>query len=450
MRIGRFKRSLLSAAIFAVFAAVPAQAQDSFLDVGQQEPITILINSSPWYAGFEAVVGLYEEQTGNQVELDVTPFGGMLEKARNAVRGAQSPQDILNIDAAWTIEFYEGGFLKPLAEIEPSFELPENVYTCGDSYYWNEEKRWRTSEGGVLLAVPPNCNTHVLVYRKDLFDQAALSEPKTYEDVLQACETLQDEPRLYGFVTRGERGNGIRFDWMPFMLGYDASIVADPENGDYTVTINSPEAKQALDKFIEIMTTCGPDNIAAIGQADMIQLMAAGKVAMAQSVIAAWSNFQDPTKSAVAGKVAAAVNPAPEGKDPGVVMGNWHFAVPNNIPEARQKAALAFMKWFLTKEAQTAYAEAGGIPVRSDVLTELSSQPEYAWMKAYNESMQKAQQVLGYAEGAEVEQVIGLRLNQALIGEMSSAAALNAAAREIHAIFQRTGRNTGMLEPLPE
>jgi multiple sugar transport system substrate-binding protein len=46
--------------------------------------------------------------------------------------------------------------------------------------------------------------------------------------------------------------------------------------------------------------------------------------------------------------------------------------------------------------------------------------------------------------------VLGLRLNQALIGEMSSGRALNTAAREIEEIFQRNGRRTGHLDPLPE
>ena len=46
--------------------------------------------------------------------------------------------------------------------------------------------------------------------------------------------------------------------------------------------------------------------------------------------------------------------------------------------------------------------------------------------------------------------MLGLRLNQALIGEMSSAKALNTAAREIEDIFRKSGRKTGTLPPLPE
>ena len=61
-----------------------------------------------------------------------------------------------------------------------------------------------------------------------------------------------------------------------------------------------------------------------------------------------------------------------------------------------------------------------------------------------------ARQELGYMEGPQVEQALGLRLNQALIGEMSSGKALNLAAREIKDIFEKSGRKTGLGPALPE
>src|ERR1700746_2911077 len=72
----------------------------------KEPPITIEINSSPWYAGFEAVVERYEKETGNKVNLDVTPYPGMLQKARDSVRGKESPHDLVNLDSGWTIEFF--------------------------------------------------------------------------------------------------------------------------------------------------------------------------------------------------------------------------------------------------------------------------------------------------------------------------------------------------------
>jgi len=140
-------RTLLAAVAFA--ATMPALAQQkAFADVGKQPDITVLIGSTPWYPAFEKVVGLYEQQTGNHVKLDVTPFGNILEKARNAVRTGQSPYDLMTLDTQWTIEFYEGGFVTPLTDVDPAFAIPREVFHYGDSGYWNAQKRWRTADGG--------------------------------------------------------------------------------------------------------------------------------------------------------------------------------------------------------------------------------------------------------------------------------------------------------------
>ncbi|HEY2967756.1 MAG TPA: extracellular solute-binding protein [Casimicrobiaceae bacterium] len=446
-------RQIFRAVVIAAFllAASGAPAQQSFAEVGKQPPITILINSSPWYSGFEKTVELYEKQTGNKVKLDTTPYGGMLEKARNAVRGDKSPYDLINLDTQWTIEFYEGGFLTPLKDIDPAFDLPKEVLTYGDSGYWNAAKRWRTPNGGKLMAWSPNGNVDLFLYREDLLKAAGIAPPKTWEDVLASCAKLQDPPRMYATVIRGERGNGIRFEWMYFMLGKGASVVKDAENGDYTVTINSPQAKAALDLFIDVAKRCGPPNAGALGQGDVIQLLATGKAAQAMVVSAAWSNFDDPAKSAVVGKIMAVPVPAPAGGKPPALLGNWNMAVPKNVPDAQKKAALAFSRWFLTAGAQRAYAEAGSIPVRSDTFqSDLAQNPKFRWMSAYLTMQKYATQELGYAEGAQVEQILGLRLNQALIGEMSSGKALNTAAKEIEDLFRKNGRRTGSLPPLPE
>ncbi|ATN36578.1 hypothetical protein ACO34A_22580 (plasmid) [Rhizobium sp. ACO-34A] len=443
-------RTVLAAALLASgIAATPSAAQDDFPDVGKQVPITVLINASPWFSGYEAAVALYEEQTGNVVELDVTPYAGMLEKARNDVRGTQSTHQLLNIDGGWTVEFYEGGTLTPLKDIDPEFKLPEEVFACGLTHWWNAEKRWRTPEGGALYGVPPNCNTHMQVYRTDLYEQAKLTPPVTVDDVAASCKAVQQSSGLYGYVTRGERGS-IRFDWSPYLLAYGGDIAANMEEGDYTVTINSPGALTALTKFIGILKGCGPENVAALTQNDVIQLLAAGKAAEIQVVVAAMSSLTDPAKSVVVGKLGAVPNPTVDGKKLPSPIGNWVSAIPQNITPEEKQAALAFLKWFVSKPAQEAYVEAGGVPVRADVLEPLADKPEYFWVKAYLANLDGAVSLFGYAEAAEVNDILGLRLNQALIGELTPAAALNTAAKEIEAVFQKSGRKTGRLPDLAE
>ncbi|HEY1325305.1 MAG TPA: extracellular solute-binding protein [Casimicrobiaceae bacterium] len=445
----RITGGLLFAAAFVL--AAPASAQKPFADVGKQPAITVLTGSTPWYPAFEKVVGMYEDQTGNKIKLDVTPFNGILEKARNAVRGGQSPYDLMMLDTQWTIEFYEGGFLSPLKDIDPSFDTPKETLHYGDSGYWNAQKRWRTADGGKLMAYTVLGNVQLLYYRADLYRQAGLSPPKTWSDVVTNCGKLAEPPRTYGFVARGEKGNGIRYDWQSVMVAEGASVVKDPAAGDYTVTINSPQAKAALDLYIELLRKCGPVNYGSLGQGDVIQLLATGKAVQGDVVTAAFASFEDPNKSAVVGKLETVPLPRGNGGKSGAVIGNWNAVVPKNASEAQKKAALAFSTWFLTYDAQRAFAQAGGIPNRSDVFTsDLAKEPKLRWMPAYLETMKFATQELGYAEGAQVEQILGLRLNQALIGEMSPGKALNTAAREIEELFKKNGRRTGMLPALPE
>jgi multiple sugar transport system substrate-binding protein len=438
-------------AVIALAAAAPSLAQKAFLDVGKQADVTVLVGSTPWYPAFEKAVGQYEQQTGNHIKLDVTPFGNILEKARNAVRSGQSPYGLMTLDTQWTIEFYEGGFLSPLTDIDAAFVMPKEVLAYGDSGYWNAQKRWRTADGGKLMAYTVLGNVQLLYYRGDLLKQAGIAPPATWNDVLAACTKLAKPPATYGFVARGEKGNGIRYDWQSVMLAEGAQVVKNPEAGDYTVTINSPQAKAALDLYIELLKRCGPPNFGSLGQGDVIQLLATGKAPLGDVVTAAFASFEDPNKSAVVGKLETAPLPSGAGGARGAVIGNWNAVVPKNAPDAQKKAALAFSRWFLTYDAQRAFAEAGGIPNRSDVYTsDLAKNPKYRWMPAYLETQQFARQELGYAEGAQVEQILGLRLNQALIGEMSSGKALNSAAAEIEALFRKNGRRTGVLAPLPE
>lgn len=451
-RVMKWTAALCLTGALALTAKPTTAQQKPFADVGKQPPITMLMNSSPWFAGFEKMVQLYEQQTGNKVTLDVTPFGGMLEKSRNAVRSGTSTHDILNLNTAWIIEFYDGGFLAPLKQIDASFDLPKEAFRYDDSGYWSAAKRWRTSDQGELYGISPNGNVHLMYWRSDIFEKAGVKVPATWEDVAANCEKVQSKPAYAGYAFRGERGNGVWFDFMPVMLAYGAKVENDPKNGDFTVTINSPAGKKALDIFVDIAKRCGPQNIGALGQGDLIQSFVTGKLASGHAVVAAWPNFDDPKKSAVVGKIQAAVMPkAAGGNVNGVVIGDWDLTIPKNISDERKKAALAFCKWFITADAQKAYLAAGGIPVRSDSFSpDVVSKPENRWMKAYLDSMKDAKQVLGYAEGPAVEAIIGLRLNQAIIGDMSTAKALNTMAEEIQAVFQKSGRKTGMLAKLPE
>lgn len=53
---------------------------------------------------------------------------------------------------------------------------------------------------GLTAAVPVDGWTQMVVYRKDLFDEAGLSAPDSYANIMKAVEKLHNPPELYAFV----------------------------------------------------------------------------------------------------------------------------------------------------------------------------------------------------------------------------------------------------------
>jgi multiple sugar transport system substrate-binding protein len=414
-------------------------------------PFTIVINNSPWFDGFRRSVEAYEAATGNKVNLDVNPFGGSLEKQRASVRARDGLFDLLIMNGLYYQEMYHGGFLTPINEIDPNFKLDPQMLRYDNTVYWNDQTKTH-DPAAKLMSVPVNGNIPLLLYRADLYQQHGLKVPETWDELLANAKKLHNPPRTYGIVQRGARGNpnDISYDWWPYLYSHNGSLFRDEPKGDYTITINSPQAKAALDFYIRMAKEAGHPQTGGLAQAQIIQNLVTGRAAHALLVIAAWAQMDDPTKSAVVGKINAAPVPRAADGKPSPVLGHWLGGIPRNVPRERQQAALKFLEWFQTRDAQVKYLAGGAPPVRQDVLAdqELWKDPKNRWMKAMADSSPHVKLMWSVPEGSQIGDVLELRLNQAVIGEMSSAQALNAIADETHTIMQRAGYKTGKIQAL--
>ncbi len=374
-------------------------------------PITVVINQSPWFDSFRKTVEVYEKESGNKVELDVNPFAGSLEKQRNSVRAKQGQYDLLIMNSGWFAEMYFGGFVEALSDIDPGFKLDKDIFTLGDTVFFDPVKK-TMAPGGKLMSMPISPLIPVLYYRGDLYKEAGLAAPQTFADLEANAKKFHKPPRMYGIVQRGARGPAtVSFDFYPYLYGMGGSIFKN--------------------------------------QADLIQNMVTGKTAHVMMVIAAWSQMDDPQKSAVVDKVEFA--PTPHGPNlptaPG--LGHWLGGVARNVPDDRKRATVEFLRWYQTKAAQMATAQAGGIPVSAAPYREpMAQERRFRWMKAIAESLPHAVSTMNFPEAGEVIPILELGLNQAIAGETTSVAALNGMAEQIHAVMAKYKYNTGTLPKL--
>ena len=443
----RSRRGLLAEAGATALLATTA---GSLWAAEKQAPMTIVVNQSPWFDGFRAAVDAYQKETGNQVTLDVNSFAGSLEKQRAAVRADQSPFDVLVMNAGFFIEMYIGGFLVPLSEIDSGFKLDPEVYTFDDSVFWDPKTK-RVDKAGQLMSVPINPNIPLLFYRADLYKEKGLKVPETWDELLVNAKALNEPPKRYGIVQRGARGTfDVTYDVFPYLWSNGGDIFKDQKGGDYTITINSKDSLAGFDVYLTLEKEAGHPKTAGQTQANVIQSIVTGKAGHIVAVIAAWPQMDDPNKSVVVGDVDYAPPPHGPGYKTSPPLGHWLGGIPKNISPERQKAALTFLGWFQTREAQTTYAKVGAPPIRKDVLqSDLAKQKEFRWMKALAEALPYSRLTFTIPEASEVLAITELRLNQAIAGEMSAAKALNTMAAEIEVVMKKAGYDAPRLPDLP-
>lgn len=104
---------------------------------------------------------------------------------------------------------------------------------------------------GELYCPPKDFSTMTLQYNKDLFDAAGVEYPTaewTWEDLRAASEALSGENAdgqpVLGLVTPPNLER-----WMPFLFQAGGAIF----DADGKLVINSPEAKEALDFYVNIV-----------------------------------------------------------------------------------------------------------------------------------------------------------------------------------------------------
>ena len=387
------------------------------------EPITIVINQSPWFDSFRKTVELYEKETGNKVELDVNPFAGSLEKQRNSVRASKGQYDLLIMNSGWFAEMYFGGFVEAITDIEPGFKLDPEVYTLGDTIYFDPAKKTMTP-AGKLMSMPISPLIPMLYYRGDLYKEAGLKAPETFAELEANARKFQSPPKMYGIVQRGARGpHTVAYDFYPYLYGFGGGIFKDQAAGDYSITLNDEKGKAALDYYIRLAREAGHPKTASLDQAEVIQNHGDGQDrAHHDGHRRLVANGRSRRSRSSSTRSSLRAPPHVPGVPTAPGLGHWLGGISKNVPDDRKRATVEFLRWFQTKDAQVAATKAGGIPINAAAYRDpVADERKYRWMKPLAEALKHSVNIYQFPEASEVIAVLELGLNRAIAGEITSA-----------------------------
>jgi multiple sugar transport system substrate-binding protein len=260
--------------------------------------------------------------------------------------------DVFGMDIVWTAEFGVSGWSLPLNDYfkdsELSALLPGPV--AGNKY---KDK---------LYAIPFYTDAGVLFYRKDILEEAKVTPPKTFDELMKLSKELKGKGGTeYGYVSHLNQFEGLNCVADEFFWGNGGTIL----DKDNQVQIDSANNKEALQYLVDLVNNGStPQGATTYVTDDARIVFTEGKSVFMRNWPSAWAKAQE-AGSKVKDKVGIVPVPyGPKGKESSAALGGWDIGINANIDKSKVNAAVTFLKFIISEEAQKINAIDGGrLPV---------------------------------------------------------------------------------------
>ncbi len=394
-----------------------------YYPVAVDAPIADIING--YIADFEAenpdihVVPVFAGGYGDTMTAIMTTIDGGGEPPAVAVLLATALYDLINADVIAPLTPYIDAMEDGEAYLDSFFPA-----FLANSYY--DDQIW---------SLPFQRSAVVLYYNADLFEEAGLEPPDSWQALAEAAQTLTvregDEVTRWGI----EWPSGWPY-WLfqPLAIGAGQNIVGE---SDTEVIFDDPAVIDAVQFYIDLSAVyeATPPGVQAVwGQAPTD--FASGGAAM---IVHSTGSLRGILEQA---DFEVGVMPLP-GKEPGTyatVPGGGNLYIFSGVPQEEQDAAWRFIEFLTQPERaadwsiQTGYIASRQDAYETEAMQEyLAEVPQAAMTR---DALQYAQAELSVQNLGEVRNIFHDYLQRAYNGEMTPAEAMAAAQAEADAALE--------------
>jgi multiple sugar transport system substrate-binding protein len=350
----KFILPLLASAALAI--ALPALADDAKPLAGQS--ITVLMPSPQG----PTVAADFEAETGIHVDLQTLSWDDIRPKLVTALVAGTAPADVTEFDWSWTGQFSAAGWYMPLNDVIDK----DTVADIGVAKIFTVD--------GQLLGVPYTNDFRVMLVNKKHFTDAGVTEmPKTLDALVAAAKKIKEKGiSTYPIGLPLSATEGASTSWYLLTKAFGGELF-DKDFKPLFLTSDSAGHK-ALAFELSLLKD-GLVDPASTGLKDSQineSMFAQGLTSiMISGEPGRLGQMNDPKQSKVAGQVEAILVPTESGQTRSFGLPEA-LAIPN--VSQNKEAAVAFVKWFTSREFQKKNAANGFLPTRTSALSELNTE----------------------------------------------------------------------------
>jgi N,N'-diacetylchitobiose transport system substrate-binding protein len=288
---------------------------------------------------------------GVTVEYQVQQWDGIGEKLTTAL-ASDEPPDVLEVGNTQVAQYAASGGLTDLTDAVGEFDNSDSwLPGLADPGKWEDR----------TYGIPFYAGDRTVIYRTDMFEQAGIEPPASWDELLATGDAL-----------RAEFGDDDRFMpmYLPGQQWYTlASLVWDEggelatqgDDGTWTGALSTPEGQAGIQRYKELydaLSTAPTDTDEANPQ--QFEVMAQGSVAMMIGLPWELASAVD-ANADLDGKLSVFALPSTtDGELAPPFVGGSDLSIPlgSDAPDL----ATEFIKLVTGTEYQTRLAEAGAIP----------------------------------------------------------------------------------------
>lgn len=339
------------------------------------ESISIAVIPASYFDNLATLLPQFEALTGVKVRVEKVPPGQIRQKAMLDLSSKTATFATHAADPMYYPLYVANRWVDPLDKYLNDSTLTDRAWFAYDDIL----KAWRDADSidGKPYGIPYDGEVTVQVYRKDLYDAKGLKPAETFDQLVANAKALNDpNNRLHGIALRGFAGAGQNMYIYPSILrGFGGGWF----NGS-TLTVNSPQAVQALQWYVDLLSNYAPPAVRNWNWPDIADAFSQGTIACYIDAHSSAAVINHPEKSKVIGKIGYARWPAgPSGKRTTSIW-NWGFPINAALSERAKKATWLFITWATSAETQarTSWKFTGPAPRSGLNRLSLWKSPEFA------------------------------------------------------------------------